>query len=162
MTNDSVSFRRTTTQISRRATMQLASVLPIAVAAEAIVSRVACAQGGYEQQGPKATQLLQSDLLGQDNQVQESVVSLVEFQPGRGAPWHMHPGAQEIVYGLDGAVTLEVEGQAAKTIKARDVALTPADVPHLVRNDGANIAARILVVHSRADKQKPMLVTVKR
>ena len=74
----------------------------------------------------------------------------------------MHPGAQEIVYGLDGAVTLEVEGQATKTIKAGDVALTPADVPHLVRNDGANSAARILVMHSRADKQKPMLVVVKR
>jgi quercetin dioxygenase-like cupin family protein len=162
MTKEAASLRRTTSQISRRATVQLASVLPIALAAEAIVSRVACAQGGYEQQGPKATQLLQSDLLRQGNQVQESVVSVVEFQPRRRAPWHLHPGAQEIVYGLDGAVTLEVEGQAAKTIKAGDVALTPADVPHSVRNDDANITARILVVHSRADKQKPMLVAVKR
>jgi quercetin dioxygenase-like cupin family protein len=74
----------------------------------------------------------------------------------------MHPGAQEIVYGLDGAVILEVAGQAAKTIKAGDVALTPGDVPHLVRNDDANVTATILVIHSRADKQKPMLIVVKR
>jgi quercetin dioxygenase-like cupin family protein len=163
MTKEAAHFGRTTTsQISRRATVQMASILPIALAAEAIISRVASAQGGYEQQGPKATQLLRSDLLGQGNQVQESVVSVVEFQPRRAAPWHMHPGAQEIVYGLDGAVMLEVAGQAAKTIKAGDVALTPADVPHLVRNDDANVTATILVIHSRADKQKPMLIVVKR
>src|SRR5258708_23586271 len=152
MTKYATDFYGTTSQISRRTTVQMAPVLPIALAAEALVARAACAQGGYDQSGPKATQLVRTDLLGQGNQVQESVVSVVEFQPGRAAPWHMHPGAQEIVYGLDGAVTLEVEGQVTKTIKAGDVALTPADVPHLVRNDGAIITARILVLHSRANK----------
>jgi quercetin dioxygenase-like cupin family protein len=161
MTEDAINFCKATSQVSRRAAIQIASVLPIALATEAVVTGAACAQGGYDQPGPKATQLLRSDLLRQGNQVQESVVSVVEFQPGQRAPWHMHPGAQEIVYGLDGAVTLEVEGQATKTIKVGDVALTPADVPHLVRNDGAIITARILVMHSRADKQKPMLVVVK-
>ncbi len=162
MTEGTVMFCKTTSQVSRRAAIQIASLLPIALATEATVARTACAQGGSDQAGPKATELLRSDLLGQGSKVQESVVSVVEFQPGRAAPWHMHPGAQEIVYGLDGAVTLEVEGQVTKTIKAGDVALTPADVPHLVRNDGAIIAARILVLHSRANKEKPMLVVVKR
>src|SRR5260370_35603789 len=122
----------------------MATVLPIALAAEALVARAACAQGGYDKSGPKATQLVRTDLLGQANQVQESVVSVVEFQPGRGAPWHMHPGAQEMVYGLDGAVTLEVEGQATKTIKAAAVHLTPAEGPHLVRNNNSIIIPRIL------------------
>jgi hypothetical protein len=48
MTKEAARFGRTTTsQISRRATVQMASILPIALAAEAIISRVASAQGGY-------------------------------------------------------------------------------------------------------------------
>jgi quercetin dioxygenase-like cupin family protein len=42
------------------------------------------------------TRLLRSGLRGQGNQVQESIVTLVEFEPHQAAPWHMHPGAQEI------------------------------------------------------------------
>jgi quercetin dioxygenase-like cupin family protein len=35
--------------------------------------------------------------------VQETVVSLVEFWPGTAAPWHMHPGAQELLHVFDGS-----------------------------------------------------------
>jgi quercetin dioxygenase-like cupin family protein len=140
----------------------MAPVFPIAVAAGGIASDLAVAQGGYEQGGPKATQILRSDLLGQGNQVQESVVTLVEFSPGQAAPWHMHPGAQEILYLVEGNLTVEVEGQEAKTISAGDIVLTPAEVPHSVRNAGTSVTAKGVVMHSRADKQKPLLVTVKR
>jgi hypothetical protein len=37
----------------------------------------------------------------------------------------------------------------------------PAEVPHLARNDGGS-GARALVIHSRADKEKPFVVPVKR
>jgi len=140
----------------------MAPVFPIAVAAGGIASDLAVAQGGYEQGGPKANQILRSDLLGQGNQVQESVVTLVEFSPGQAAPWHMHPGAQEILYLVEGNLTVEVEGQEAKTISAGDIVLTPAEVPHSVRNAGTSVTAKGVVMHSRADKQKPLLVTVKR
>src|SRR5215470_16425046 len=86
-----------------------------AAAAAPAVSRPSWTQAQY--QGAKASQILRSDLLGQEHQVQETVVTIVEFPPGTGAPWHMHPGAQEILYELEGSLTVDVEGQGTKTIK---------------------------------------------
>jgi quercetin dioxygenase-like cupin family protein len=100
--------------------------------------------------------------LAQGNQVQESVVTVIEFSPGQAAPWHMHPGAQEILYVTEGTLTVEVEGQGAKTTKAGDVVLTPAEVPHSVRNEDKSITAKGVLIRSRADKQKPLLVNVKK
>lgn len=58
--------------------------------------------------------------------------------------------------------TAEVEGRAATAMKAGEVILIPADVPHSVRNGGTSVTARALVTHSRADKEKPLLVVVKK
>ena len=123
-------------------------------------ARMALAQAA--QGMPKLTLLLKADLLGQDQKVQETVVNIVEMAPGIGAPWHMHPGAQEIIFVLDGALAVEVEGQGTKKVSAGDIVLIPADIPHLARNDGTNAMARALVTHSRADKDKPFVVAVKR
>ena len=38
---------------------------------------------------PKLTLLLKTDLQGQDQKVQETVVNILEMAPGVGAPWHM-------------------------------------------------------------------------
>jgi quercetin dioxygenase-like cupin family protein len=74
----------------------------------------------------------------------------------------MHPGAQEIIFVLDGNLAVEIEGRGAKTLKAGEIILIPAEIPHLARNDSANDMARALVTHSRADKEKPFLVVLKR
>ena len=58
-------------------------------------------------------------------------------------------------------MTVEIEGQGTKLLKAGEIALMPAEVPHLARNDGTG-GARALVTHSRADKEKPFVVAVKR
>jgi quercetin dioxygenase-like cupin family protein len=145
--------------ISRRIAVQIASTFPLAVALAG--TKVARAQG-YGSTGPRFTQLLRRDLEGQGSRVQESIVTLAEFQPGQASPWHNHPGAQEILYVIEGNVTAEVEGRAAAAMKAGEVILIPADVPHSVRNDGTSITARALVTHSRADKEKPLLVVVKK
>jgi quercetin dioxygenase-like cupin family protein len=122
--------------------------------------RAASAQA--PQAGPKLTPILRSDLQGQGEKVQETVVNTLELGPGIGAPWHMHPGAQELLYVLDGNVLVEVEGQGTKTIKSGEIVLIPAEIPHLARNESASASARALVVHSRADKSKPFVVPVRR
>ena len=114
------------------------------------------------QAGPKLAQVLRADLQGQDEKVQESVVSLAEFGPGAAAPLHMHPGAQEILYAIEGTLIVEIEGQAAAAIKAGQAAAIPADIPHLARNESTSAAAKALVIHSRSDKAKPLVVAVKK
>src|SRR5262249_26898824 len=86
---------------------------------------------------PKLTLLLKTDLQGEEQKVQETVVNLLEMAPGAGAPWHMHPGAQEIIFVLDGALAVEVEGQGTKALKAGEIILIPAEIPHLAKNDSA-------------------------
>ena len=122
------------------------------------IARIASAQTA----GPKANQVLRKDLEGQDNRVQETVVTSIEFPPGQGVAWHMHPGAQELLYGLEGSLTLEIEGHGTRTIAAGDVGIIPADRPHVARNESSSSSAKILVVHSRSDKDKPLRVDLKR
>ena len=110
--------------------------------------------------GPKLTQILRKDLEGQGQVVQETVVSIVEFAPGTAAPWHMHPGAQELLLVIDGSLVVEVEGQSATLLKAGEAAVIPADRVHLARIDSAATGAKALVVHSRAAKDKPLVVAV--
>jgi quercetin dioxygenase-like cupin family protein len=111
---------------------------------------------------PKLTQLLKADLQGQGQSVRETVVNLLEMGPAVAAPWHMHPGAQEIIYVLDGSLVVEVEGRGTSELKTGEIILIPAEVPHLARNDSGNATARALVTHSRADKDKPFLVVLKK
>ena len=90
------------------------------------------------------------------------MVSIVEFGPGVASPWHMHPGAQEILYVQEGGLTIEVEGQGSTAIKAGEAAIIPADIPHLARNENTSVIAKALVVHSRSAKDKPLVVPVKK
>ena len=120
-----------------------------------VIPRICNAQ--LSQRAPKLTTLLRADLLGQDQMVQETMVSSLELAPGVS---DMHPGAQEIVFVLDGGVVVEVEGEGSKELGPGGITLIAAETPHLVRNDSATTAAKTLVVYSRADKQKPFLVVL--
>ena len=84
------------------------------------MSKFALAQA---QAGPKLTQILRNDLEGQGQVVQETVVSVVEFGPGTAAPWHTHPGAQELLYVIDGSLVVEVEGKGISLLKTEKRAL---------------------------------------
>ena len=111
---------------------------------------------------PKLTQLLRADLQGQSQTVQETVVTLLEMAPAVGAPWHMHPGAQELLYALEGILIVEVEGQGMTTLKPGECYAIPADTPHLARNESTSAGAKALVVHSRGAKDLPLVVAVKK
>jgi quercetin dioxygenase-like cupin family protein len=110
--------------------------------------------------GPKVTQILRTDLEGQDHTVQETVLSVVEFGPGTGAPWHTHPGAQELFHVIEGSLAVEVEGQGNTLLKAGEARIIPADVVHLARNESTNAVGKAVVVHSRSAKDKPLIVVV--
>ena len=123
------------------------------------MSKLALAQA---QAGPKLTQILRKDLESQGQIVQETVVSVVEFGPGTAAPWHIHPAAQELLHVFEGNVTVEIEGQGATLLKTGEAGIIPAELVHLARNDSASTTAKALVVHSRAAKDKPLIVVVKK
>ena len=140
----------------RRSFLQMAG----ATLALPAISRICDAQPSHG--GPKLTQLVKADLQRQNQTVQETVVNLLEMAPSASAPWHMHPGAQEIIFIIDGKLVVEVEGEGSREVTSGATALISAETPHLVRNDSAQATARALVMHSRADKEKPFLVVLKK
>jgi len=111
---------------------------------------------------PSPIEVLRSDLLGQDHKVMETLVTMVTFPPGSVSRWHVHPGAQELVFGLEGKLTLEIEGQVANSVGVGETGLVPSNVPHTVRNEAASEPAKILVVYSRSDKDQPVRVDLKK
>jgi len=135
--------------------------LNVAVAAIAlpIMSRICNAQAS--QGGPQLTQLLKADLEHQGGTVQETIVNLLEMTPGISASWHMHPGAQEIIFVIDGNLVVEIEGAGSREVTSGGIVLISAETPHLVRND-TQTSARALVTHSRANKEKPFAMVLKR
>src|SRR5712672_1393717 len=122
------------------------------------ISRIALAQAS----GPRLSQILRKDLEGQGQAVQETVVSVAEFGPGSAAPWHMHPGAQELLHVIEGNLTIEIEGRGTTLLKTGEAAIIAADLVHLARNENAGASVKALVVHSRAAKDKPLIVVVKK
>jgi quercetin dioxygenase-like cupin family protein len=130
------------------------------IAAAVPTARIALAQ--VPQAGPRLTQILRADLAGQGQTVHETVVSVVEFGPGGAAPWHLHPGAQELLYVMEGNLTIEIEGRGTKVVKMGEVEAIPAEFIHLARNESASAAAKALVMHSRSAKDKPLMVVVKK
>jgi len=130
----------------------------LAAAAAAAASGSAYAQTAPSgPPGVKATVLMDKDLEGFP--LQMTRLTLVELAPGSSIPRHNHPGAQEIVFGMDGALTLDVDGQGTKLIKAGDVLLLPAGLTHFPRAEGSS--AKVLAIHSITDKNKPFRVEVK-
>jgi len=133
-------------------------LLYLIAAAVPTMSKIAWAQ---TQAGPKLTQILRKDL-GQGQVVQETVVSVVDFGPGTAAPWHMHPGAQELLHVIEGSLVVEIEGGETTLLKTGEAAIIAADLVHLARNENTGASGKALVVHSRAAKDKPLMVVVKK
>jgi quercetin dioxygenase-like cupin family protein len=114
------------------------------------------------QAAPNLTQILRNDLEDQGKVVQETVASIAEFPPETTAPWHIHPGAQEMLYVIEGNVVVEIEGKGSSLLKAGEASIIPAELVHLARNDSTTTTGKALVVHSRAAKDKPLIVVVKK
>jgi quercetin dioxygenase-like cupin family protein len=74
----------------------------------------------------------------------------------------MHPGAQEILFVLDGLLTVEIDNRGTTKLKAGDAVIIAAEIPHIVRNENADAASRALVIYSRSDKSKPFVMPAKK
>jgi quercetin dioxygenase-like cupin family protein len=117
-----------------------------AAAIGAGVDRLALAQ----QPGIKRTILLRTDDPG--NQKYEAVMGIAEIAPGAMAGRHRHPGI-EIGYILEGSVTLEHEGEAAKVLQTGD-SFRNAPGLHNAKNTGT-VPVRILAIYL-VEKGKPL------
>src|SRR5216684_2048780 len=93
------------------------------------MSKIAWAQ---TQAAPKLTQILRNDLESQGQVVQETIVSIVDFGPGSAAPWHMHPGAQEMLHVIEGSLVMEIEAGTTTLLTTGEAVIVPADTVHLV------------------------------
>jgi quercetin dioxygenase-like cupin family protein len=87
--------------------------------------------------GPCPTEILRGDLLGQKHKVAETLVTVVACPPSTVSTWRIHPGGQELVFGLQGKLLLEIDRQAAKSIGVGETSVVPAVVAHTVRNKTA-------------------------
>ena len=83
----------------------------------------------------------------------EAVVARVEVAAGAKAGRHTHPG-DEISYVMDGEVTLLVDGQPPRKLKAGESFVIPAGVVHDAHNDSAE-HVKLLGVYV-VEKGKPM------
>src|SRR5215470_5235032 len=92
-----------------------------------------------QQEPLKRTVLLKTDLTGIEGK--EGVLVLAEIAPGATAGKHYHPG-DELVYILEGSLVLERDGKAPVTLKAGDVAHTPARLHHDAKNTSSTTPAK--------------------
>ena len=128
----------------------------------AAVVAIAVVVGATEIQGLKAQQapsVKRAVLLKQDMTIpgREAVMTLVELPPGATEGRHTHP-AEVYVFVQEGAVTLTVEGQPTKTLKAGDVfTIAPGQI-HEGSNKGST-TARLSAVFV-AEKGKPLTTQV--
>ena len=76
----------------------------------------------------------------------DAVLVLRELPPGGESGKHMQ-GGNEIVYVLEGAVTVEVQGKAAVTAKAGEAFQTSAGEIHNVKNASATATGKALVFY---------------
>jgi quercetin dioxygenase-like cupin family protein len=142
-------------KIIRRELLHLSGI----AASVTLMSKIAWAQ---TQAGLKLTQILRKDLESQGKVVQETIVSVADFGPGTAAPWHMHPGAQELLHVIEGSLVVEIEGGGPTVLKTGEATIIDADLVHLARNENTSASVKALVVHSRAAKDKPLIVVVKK
>jgi len=86
------------------------------------------------------------------------VQARAEFEPGAAVGRHTHPG-EEISYVLEGELTLEVDGQPARVVKAGEPIFIPAGTVHAARNAGSGKAVVFLTYV--VEKGKPVATAVK-
>lgn len=110
---------------------------------ESLVSMLLVATAATADAQDSVRNVFQTDVGDVANQ--EILVLEVNYPPGNDSPVHRH-NAHTIVYVLEGAVVMQVEGSEPQTLGPGDVFYeTPDDVHTVSRNASDTEAAKILV-----------------
>ncbi len=108
-----------------------------------------------EVQEPHIKTLMTKDLAGAPGK--EALMLTVEYPPGADEPVHRH-NAQAFVYVLEGAVVMQVKGQAPVTLEAGDTFYEGNEDVHLVgRNASQTSPARFVVFLVKEKGAPPVL-----
>lgn len=85
-----------------------------------------------------------------------AIQALIEVAPNAVVERHTHHGI-EMVYVIEGTITLDIDGQPSRLLKAGDSAVNPAGVPHGGRAgpQGARLTGTFIV-----DRDKPLATPV--
>ncbi len=128
------------------------AVVAVAVAAALLLEHSAQAPGEVTSE-----QLLVADLAGEPDK--EVNIQLYTFPPGASVPWHIHPGAHEFDYQLEGALTLQKDGEPTEVVKRGEAIYVAPDVVHRGLNVSRTQPAKILVVRVKP-KDRPLTTEV--
>jgi quercetin dioxygenase-like cupin family protein len=148
----------------RRATRPLAGLLLLAAGGWAVAQTGGGmpSHGGHQSGIPapmpgfRATVILETPLLGTEARIYR--LYTIELGPDGATPRHMHPG-DEIALVTEGAVTLEMDGEAPRTYQAGQTFHPRPMTPHVARNASATQPAR-LTVTSITEAGRPSTVLV--
>ncbi|HUU66387.1 MAG TPA: cupin domain-containing protein [Methyloceanibacter sp.] len=75
----------------------------------------------------------------------EVVTDVYSIPAGAVLPWHIHPDAHEVSYILSGALTLEIEGEGSKHLKAGESFYLHPNAVHRGLNEGT-VPVKLFVV----------------
>lgn len=92
----------------------------------------------------EALHLLTKPLVGEPGK--EVDIQVYTFPPQSAVPWHIHAGAHEFEYGLEGILMIEEEGKAPHALKAGEAYYLAPDVVHRGWNPSKTEPAKIYVV----------------
>jgi len=73
-------------------------------------------------------------------------IQVYTFPPGAAVPWHIHPGAQEFEYQLEGTLMIEEDGKPPHALKAGETYHLAPDVVHRGWNPSKTEPAKVYVV----------------
>lgn len=92
----------------------------------------------------EAKHLLTKPLAGEPGK--EVDIRLYTFPSGSAVPWHIHPGAHEIEYGLEGTLMIEEDGKPPYPLEAGGTNYLAPGVVHRGWNASKTVPAKIYVV----------------
>ncbi len=141
-----------------RRVLLLSAVLACGLGAGALLAREP-AGAPAPQSEVTAKELLQQALQGEPGK--EVNMQVYTFPPGASVPWHIHPDAHEFDYAISGTLTLEIEGEPKRELKAGEAVYVPPNVVHRGMNLSTTEPMQVFVVRVKP-KDAPLTTIIQR